>query len=146
MFLDKPTFRNPTAYNKTCLLHFLSLALLVSWLAPQPDTYKSHPPGNRNPHTSNPDPTCTDLPAARPFVVSKMSDRYFPLYVHVGKEWSLIVDAERKDTMLIWKLEGAAEYSAVGCLRYRHKFETMIGREHGKFKLQSVRGVNLERI
>lgn len=74
-----------------------------------------------------------------------MSDRYFPLYVHAGEERSLIVDAERKDTMLIWKLEGAAEDSAVRCLRYRHKFKTMIGREHGKFKLQSVRGINLER-
>ena len=110
------------------LLHFLSLALLVSRLAPQPDTHKSHPPGNCNPYTSNPDPTSTDLPAAWPFVVSEMSDRYFPLYIHVGKEWSLIIDAERKYAMLIWKLERSAEDCAVGCLRNGYKIETMIGR------------------
>ena len=99
------------------LLHFLSFALLVGRLAPQPDTHKSHPPRDCNPNTGNPDPTCTDLPAAWPFVVSEMSHRYFPLYIHVGEKRSLIVDAERKDAMLVWKLEGTAEDGAIGCLR-----------------------------
>ena len=78
----------------TPLLHFLPLALLVSRLTPQPNTHKGHPPGNCNPYTSNPDPASTDLPAAWPFVVSKMSDRYFPLDIHVGKERPLVVDAK----------------------------------------------------
>ena len=119
-------------------MHLLSLALLVGRLAPQPNAYKSHPPGDRDPHTSNPDPTGTDLPAPWPFVVSEMPDRYFSLYIHVGEEWSLIVDAERKDAMLVRKLEGTAEDSTVGGIRNGYEVETMIGRKHGKFKLQSV--------
>ena len=126
-------------------MHFLPLALLVGRLAPQPDTHKSHPTGNCNPYTCNPDPTSTDLPATWPFVVSEMSDRYFPLYVHVGEEWSLVIDAERKDAMLVWKLEGTAKNSAIRCLRNGYEIETVIRREHGKFKLQSVRGVDFER-
>ena len=127
------------------LLHFLTLAFLVSRLTPQPYTHKSHPPGNRDPYTSNPYPTSTDLPAPWPFVMSKMSNRYFPLYVHIGKEWSLVIDSERKDAMLVWKLERSTEYGTVWGLRNGCKIETMIGREHGKFQLQSVRGVNLKR-
>lgn len=67
-----------------------------------------------------------------------MSDRYFPLYIHVGEEGSLIVHAKRKDAMLVGKLEGTAEYSAVECLRNGYKIKPIIGREHGKFKLQSI--------
>ena len=119
-------------------MHFLSLALLVGRLAPQPDTHESHPTGNCNPYTSNPDPTSTNLPAAWPFIVSEMSDSHFPLYIHIGEEWPLVIDAKRKDAMLIWKLEGTAEDGAVRCLRNGYKIKTMIGREHGKLKLQSV--------
>lgn len=56
-----------------------------------------------------------------------------------------MIDAERKDAMLIWKLKGTAEDSTVRRLRNGYKVETMIRREHGEFKLQSIRGVNLER-
>ncbi len=56
-----------------------------------------------------------------------MSDGNFPLDVHVGEEGSFIIDAERKDAMLVWKLEGTAEDSAVGCLRDWYKIEAMIG-------------------
>ena len=70
--------------------------------------------------------------------MSEMSNRYFPLYIHIGKEWSLVIDAEGEDAMLVWKLECTAEDSTVGCLRNGYKIETMIGREHGEFQLQSV--------
>lgn len=60
--------------------------------------------------------------------MSEMSDRDFPLYVHVGEEGSLVVDAERKYAMLVWKLEGTAEDSAVWCLRNGYKIKTMIRR------------------
>lgn len=83
-----------TLLIQTPLLHFLSLALLISRLAPQPNAYKRHPPRNRNPYTSDPDPASTDLPAAWPFVVSKMSDRDFPLDIYVGEERSLVVDTK----------------------------------------------------
>ena len=126
---DAMTFytNNATFFRRTSLLHFLPLALLVSRLAPQPNTHKSYPSGNCNPHARNPDPTCTNLPTAWPFVVSEMSDRHFPFDIHVGQERSLVIDAERKDAMLIWKLERTAEDSAVGCLRNGYKIETMIG-------------------
>ena len=88
------TFYTLHCLFQTPLLHFLSLALLVSRLAPQPNTHKRHPPDYRDPDPSNPDPASTDLPAAWPFVVGKMSDRYFPLDIHVGEERSLVVDAE----------------------------------------------------
>ena len=88
-------FRNVTLlYNNIPLLHLLPLALLVSRLTPQPNTHKRHPPGNCNPYTCDPDPAGADLPAAWPFVVSKVSDRHFSLYIHVGEKWSLVVDAE----------------------------------------------------
>ena len=132
------TFYNPTVYPKTYLLHFLPLALLVGRLTPQPNTHKSHPPGDCNPYTGNPDPSSTDLPAAWPFVVSEMPDCYFSFYVHVGEERSLVIDAEGKDTMLVRQSEGAAEDSAIKCLRSGYKIETVIGRKHGKFKLQSI--------
>ena len=138
-------FHNPTVYDKRYLLHFLPLALLVGRFAPQPDAHKSHPPGDCNPYTCDPDPTSTDLPAAWPFVVSEMPDRHFPLYVHVSEERSFVIDAERKDAMLVWKLECTAEDSAVRCLRNGYEIETLIRRKHGKFKLQRVRGVNFER-
>ena len=125
-------------YPKTYLLHFLPLALLVGRLTPQPHTHKSHPPGNRDPYTGNPDPSSTDLPAAWPFIMSEMPDRYFPFYVHIGEERSLVVDAEGEDTMLVRQSEGTAEDSAIKCLRSGYKIETMIGRKHGKFKLQSI--------
>ena len=73
-----------------------------------------------------------------------MSHRHFSFYIHVGKEWSLIVHPERKDAMLIRKLEGTAEDGAISCLRDGLQIKTMIRREHGKFKLQSVRGIHLE--
>ena len=107
------TFYNPTVYDETALLHFLSLALLVGRLTPQPHTQKCHPPGNRNPYPGNPDPTSTDLPAAWPFVVSEMPDCYFPFYVHVGEERSLVVDAEGENAMLVRQSEGTAENSAI---------------------------------
>ena len=102
------------------LLHFLPLALLVGRLTPQPNTHECHPAGNCNPYTSNPDPTSTNLPAAWPLIVGKMSDRHFPLHIHVGEEGPLVIDAERKDAMLIRKLEGTAEDGAVSCLRNRY--------------------------
>ena len=132
------TFYNPTVYDRTYLLHFLSLALLVGRLTPQPHTHECHPPSNRDPHTGNPDPTSTDLPATWPFVVSEMPDCYFSFYVHVGEERSLVVDAEGKDAMLVRQSEGTAENSAIKCLRCGYKIETMIGRKHSEFKLQSI--------
>ena len=77
--------------------------------------------------------------------MSEMPYRYFSFYIHVGQERSLVVHAERKDAMLVWKLEGTAEDGAVGCLGGGYQIETMIGREHSKLELQSVGRVNLER-
>lgn len=110
-----------TLLNHTSLLHFLPLALLISRLTPQPDTHKRHPPGNRNPYTSNPHPPSTNLPAARPFIVSEMPNRHFSLYINIGQKRSLVIDAERKDAMLVWKLKCRAKNGAVGRLRYRYK-------------------------
>ena len=74
-----------------------------------------------------------------------MSNRYLSLYINIGKKRSLVIDAERKDAMLVWKLKCRAENGAVGRLRYRYKVKTVVGRKHRELKLQSVRRVDLER-
>lgn len=99
------------------LLRFLPLRPLISRFTPQPQRDKSKPPCDRDPNTRYPDASPTYPPASRPLVMSKMSDCNRRLLVHVGQEGSLVVDAERKDPVLVWQSEGGAEDGAVRGLR-----------------------------
>jgi len=110
-------------YNTPCvplnLLRFLPLRPLIRRFTPQPQRNKSKPPHDRDPDTRYPDPSPTDPPASRPLVMCKMSDCNRRLLVHVGQERSLVVDAEREDSVLIWQGERGAEDGAVRSLRDR---------------------------
>jgi len=110
-------------YNTPCvplnLLCFLAFRPLIRRFTPQPQRDKSKPSRDRDPYTRYPDASPTDPPASRPLVMSEMSDCNRRLLVHVGQEWSLVVDAEREDSVLVWQSERGAEDGAVRGLRNR---------------------------
>lgn len=119
------------------LLRLLSPALLGR-LTPQPDSHERNPCSAGAPNTQNPYPCAADGPTSRPLVVRKMSDTDLPLFINVGKEGSLIVDAKVEDTVLVGKFKGGGINSAVRSLRNGFQRQTVEGREHGEFKLNCV--------
>lgn len=64
-------------------LHFLAFPLLIGRLTVKPNSYKCDPATDSHPDARYPYPTCADLPAAGPFIVSKVPDSHFPLDVDV---------------------------------------------------------------
>lgn len=87
------------------LLIFLSFAFFIRWLAPEPKSNERNPAKHSDPDTCNPDPSCADLPASRPFVMSEMSYCHLSLDVDIGQKGSLVVDPEREYAMLIRESE-----------------------------------------
>ena len=87
------------------------LALFISTSSPG----FAHTPvrSTGNPYTSDPYPSSANHPAARPFVVSKLPYRHFPLHIDISLERSLVIDAEGKNAMLIRKFECGAEDGTV---------------------------------
>jgi len=96
--------------NISTLLRLLPLrSLLISRLTVQPNPHKCDPACHCHPDPRYPCPARTYLPAPRVLVVRKMSHRHLTLNIDAGEEWPLVVDAERKDAMLVWRSEGGAE-------------------------------------
>lgn len=127
------------------LLHFLPFTLLIGRFTPQPNPHKGHPRYDCNPNASNPHPTGTDLPTAWILVMCKMSYCHFSLDIHIGEEWSLVVDAEGENAMLVWQSEGRAKDRAICSLGHWNEVEPVEWREHGEFELDSICRVNLQR-
>jgi hypothetical protein len=70
--------------------------------------------------------------------VSKVSYGNGVLLFHVGEEWSLVVDLEIEDTVLIWELEARG----VDCRGLGGgsdlQGETVERGQHGEFKLDNI--------
>lgn len=75
----------------------------------------------------------------------KMSHRHLTLNIDAGEEWPLVVDAERKNAMLVWRAEGGAEESAVGGGGDRGEGEAVEWGKHGELELEGVGGQDRER-
>lgn len=60
------------------------------------------------------------------------------LFVHVGVERPLVVDAEVEDAVLVRGDEVGAEDGGVGGCEQWGEIETVEGREHGELKLERV--------
>lgn len=126
-----------------------SLRLLIiqrsSWLRIEPHNYKSKESPNNRPQSSNPHPTAADPPAARILVVCKVADGHFVLFLDVGQERPLVVDAEREDAMLVGNRETGAIYGAVLCPAGRTKSQTVERGEHGELELKRILGRDFKR-
>ena len=120
------------------LLPLLHLPRLFHGLTPQPQPYKREPPSNRNPNPGDPHPRTTNLPTPWPFVMGKVPDRHGPLFIHIGIEGSLVIDAEVEDAMLIWQFERGGVDCAICCLGSWCEGESVKGGEHGEFELERV--------
>ena len=131
-------------YAHTDLLRFLPLGPFIRRFTIQPNSHKSQPSQHRNPDTGNPSPAGADLPAARILIMSEMPDCHFALDVDVGEEWSLVVDAEGENAVLIGGAEGGAEDGAVGGVGDWLKIEAFEGGEHREFELDGVGRVDLQ--
>ena len=68
---------------------------------PQPQRDKRHPSSDRNANTRNPWPSAANDPTPRPFVMRKVSDRDSVLLFDIGEEWSLVIDLEVENSVLI---------------------------------------------
>lgn len=60
------------------------------------------------------------------------------LFLNVGEEGSLVVDAEGENAVLVGNCELGAENSAVCCRLGRDEVETVEGGEHSEFELEVV--------
>lgn len=96
-----------------CLLNLRHSSL--GRLRIKPHDYKSEEPSNNRPKPRNPDPTATNSPAAWVLIVGEVADSNFMLFLNIGEEWPLVVNAKGEDTVLIWNSEARAIYSAVLC-------------------------------
>lgn len=126
--IQKPT-PIPIFTHKSQLHSLLRLLppVLLGRFTPQPDRYERDPRRAGSPDAQNPNPSTTNCPTPRPFVVRKVSDRHFSLLINVGEERALIVHAEVEDTVLVWKLERSCVNGAGCCLRNRSERETVEG-------------------
>lgn len=126
-------------------IDLLSLLKLVSHRGRvEPDNDKSQKSSNHRPKTGNPYPTASDSPTARVLVVRKVAVGDLMLLLDGGEEWTLVVDAEGEDTVLIRGHELSGEHSAgigaVGGL----EGQAVEGREHGELELERVASGNFE--
>lgn len=77
--------------------------------------------------------------------MSKVADGHLVLFLDVGEEGTLVVDAEGEDAVLIRHCEVGAEDGAVFSAARRCKVQPVEGREHGELQLQFIAGRHLER-
>ena len=124
------------------LLRLLGLGLVR--LAIEPDSDEDQPTSGCNANTSNPGVGTADDETARPLVVSKVANSDSALLVDVAEEWTLVVDDEIEDTMLIGHGEGGLEDGAVGIRLDWVQSYAVEGRQHAELELESVSGSRKE--
>lgn len=78
------------------------------WCRIQPNHHEGEEPPDDRPESGNPHPSTANTPAAWPLIVGEMADGDFMFLFNVGDEWSLVVDAEGEDAMLVRKGEGGS--------------------------------------
>jgi hypothetical protein len=110
----------------------------------KPNNNESQKSTNNRPKTGNPNPTATNGPAARVLIVSKVADSDLVLLLDVGEERTLVVDAEREDTVLIGGHKLGAEHGARFGSAGRLEGQAVERREHGELELELVFAGNLE--
>lgn len=110
----------------------------------KPDNHKRQKSSNHRPKTSNPDPTASDNPATRIFVVGEVADGDLVLLLDSGEERSLIVNTEREDTVLIGSHKLSTEDGAGISAADGLQGQTVEGREHSELELELVIAGNLE--
>lgn len=110
----------------------------------EPDNDKCQETSNHRPQTGDPHPTTSDGPAARVFVVRKVTHGNLVLLLNVGEERTLVVHTEREDTVLIGNSELGAVHSTGLSTDGRLEGQAVEGREHGEFQLQLILSRDLE--
>lgn len=73
-----------------------------------------------------------------------MADCDLVLFFDVAEEWTIVVDAEGEDTVLIGDGELGAVDSAVLCSLCGLQVQAVEGGEHGEFELEGIQGGHLE--
>lgn len=89
------------------LLYLLSTSrqLQRHRLTPQPKRNKSDPPRDGNSNPRNPRPSAANNPTPWPLIMSKVSHSNSILLFNVREEWSLVIDHEIEDTVLVGEFE-----------------------------------------
>jgi len=104
-------------YIATSSFSLRLLHLARARLAEQPDSDEDQEARHGSPDASNPWIRAADDKTSRPLVVRKMSHSHRPLLVDIAQKWTLVVDDEVEDAVLIWQCESCAEDGAVGSSR-----------------------------
>lgn len=135
--------RQYTAYKVGITLLSL-LKLVCHRRRVKPDDNERQESSNHRPKTSNPNPAAGDNPTTGIFIVSEVADGDLVLLLDGGEERTLVVDAEREDTVLIGGHELSTEDGASISAADRLEGQTVEGREHSELELELVIAGNLE--
>lgn len=110
----------------------------VRRLAVHPEGAEAQEASHRGGDARDPRPGARDDEAARPLVVGHVSHTDGALLLDVGQEWSLVVDHEVEDAVLVRQHKTGSEHGGRLGDERGGKLQAVERREHGKLKLQSV--------
>ena len=75
----------------------------------------------------------------------KVTHGHLVLLLNGGEEWTLVVDTEREDSVLVRSDELSAEHSASVGTAGRLESQAVEGREHSELQLELILAGDLER-